>query len=186
MSESVRSALRTLLIVVAAAVILAAVVVSYVYLNEKPPAAAGQVVKVTVTPIHSQMRLGTATQGLVGGLDTYDQLIVQAEVEIRNRSKSPVRIDDMWGDLSLHDGNHQRSLAAPEPVFAKVSVAYPQVPRTDLPPVLRDAIIQPGQSIHGAMIFNYPITQQDWDARQSFYVAISFQNQANLVLRVPQ
>lgn len=185
MNETLRSTLRTLLIVVAAAAVLAAVIYGYVYVNEKPPAATGHVVKVSVYSIHSQMRLGAATQGLVGGLDTYDQLIVLADVEVRNQSKSPVQVEDMWGDLTPENGDQQRSLGAGKSVFEKVFVAYPQVPRPADPPILRDSVIQPGQSVRGTMIFHYPQTEQQWDKRQHFDVVMSFQNQANLVMRAP-
>jgi hypothetical protein len=40
----------------------------------------------------------------------------------------------------------------------------------------------PGQEIEGQMIFHFPITQKDWEARKQFDVVVGFINQKDLVL----
>ncbi|MBW4043600.1 MAG: hypothetical protein HIU87_01230 [Acidobacteria bacterium] len=176
------SVTRAVLIVLAAVVVMSAVIGGYVYINQKPPAAVGQIESVQVSPIHSQMRVGEGAQGVQGGLETYDQLFVFTKVKIHNQGKIPLFLSDMAGTLTMRNGEQQRSLNAGQQDFDKVFVAYPQLASFRAQPVPRDITISPGQTVEGLMLFHYPITPADWDARQGFVVNVSFIHQKNLVL----
>ncbi|HTZ89652.1 MAG TPA: hypothetical protein VMA71_04885 [Alloacidobacterium sp.] len=176
---------RALLIVLAATVIVIVVTAAYVYIDEKPPAAVGQIVKLDVMPIHSEMRVGAGAQGVQGGVDTYDQLLILAQVQLRNQTNVPLFLHDMWSDLTTNNGDEQRSLAANRTDFQSVFIAYPQMASFKQEPLQRDTTIQPGQSVQGLVIFHYPMTKDQWDARHGFEAVISFMHQKNLVLPWP-
>ena len=173
---------RAVLIVLAAVVIMCVVIGGYVFLNEKPPVGAGQIEDLKVSPIHSQMRVGAGAEGMQGGLETYDQLFVFAKVKIHNQGTIPLFLGDMAATVTMRNGEEQRSLAATPKDVDQVFVAYPQLASMKAGPVKRDITITPGQTVEGLMLFHYPITQADWDARQGFDITIFFINQKSLVL----
>ncbi|HVW78188.1 MAG TPA: hypothetical protein VHB45_11300 [Alloacidobacterium sp.] len=185
MAEETNSGKRALLIVLMATIIVVVTIAAYVYVDEKPPVSAGKIVKLDVVPIHSQMRVGEGAQGIQGGMETYDQLIVLAEVEVRNQTNIPLFLHDMWGNLTTSNDNVQRSLGANKSNFRDVFIAYPQLAALKQEPLQRDITLQPGQSVQGLVIFNYPMTKEQWDARHGFEAVISFLHQKNLVLPWP-
>src|SRR5262249_20180721 len=152
------------------------VIALYVYIDEKPPAVVGQIVKLDVTPIHTEMRVGAGAQGLQGGMDTYDQLLITAEVQVRNQAKYPLYLRAMWSNMTSSNGDLQRSLAANKTDFQSVFVAYPQMASLKQEPLLRNSTLQPGQSAQGLVIFHYPITKDQWDTRKRFEAIIDFTN----------
>ena len=185
MAEEMNSGKRALLIVLVATVVVVVVIGAYVYVDEKPPVAVGQIVKLDVTPIHTEMRVGTGAQGIQGGMDTYDQLLIVAQVQVRNQTNIPLFLHDMWSNLTTVNGEEERSLAANKNDFQSVFIAYPQMAALKQEPLLRDITLQPGQSAQGLVIFHYPMTKDQWDARHKFEAVVSFMHQKNLVLPWP-
>ncbi|WP_158751185.1 hypothetical protein [Acidobacterium sp. S8] len=185
MAEEMNSGKRSLLIVLVATVLVVAAIAVYVYIGEKPPVAAGKILKLDVVPIHSQMRVGEGAEGVQGGMETYDQLIVLADVEIRNQTDIPLFLHDMWGNLTSADGEEQRSLGANKTDFQNAFLAYPQLAALKQEPLMRDITLNPGQTVQGLIIVHYPITKDQWDARHGFEADISFMHQKNLVLPWP-
>lgn len=176
---------RALLIVTVATILVVLAIGVYVYSGEKPPVAAGQIVKLDVTPIHTETRVGTPGQGSGGGVETYDQLLVLADVKIRNQTNIPLFLHDMWGNLTPADGEEQRSLGAAKNDFQQVFLAYPQLMPFKQQPLQRDITLEPGQSVEGLVIFHYAMTKDQWDARHGFNAVISFLHQKDLVLPWP-
>src|SRR5271156_2862473 len=185
MVEEANSVKRALIIMLVAIVIVVIPIAAYVYIDEKPPAIVGQIVKLDVTPIHTEMRVGAGAQGVQGGMDTYDQLLITAQVQVRSQAKYPLYLHDMWSNLTTNSGDQQRSLAANKIDFQSVFVAYPQMASLKQEPLLRDITLQPGQSAQGLVVFHYPMTKDQWDARHGFEAVISFTNQKDLVLPWP-
>jgi hypothetical protein len=176
---------NALITVLIATVLVVAAIAGYVILNEHPPLATGEIVHLTAFPVHTTMQLGAGVPGSPGGTDVNDQVILLAEVRIHNQSKVPLFIHDMWANVVLPD-QERRSLAASTLDYPKVFVVYPQLNPMKTDPVLRDTTIEPGQSVDGTLIFNYPVSKADWDQRKSLDVTISFLHQKNLTMRAPQ
>src|SRR5271156_5294303 len=120
MNEQMNSAKRALLIVLVATIAVVLAIGIYVYIDENPPVAVGQIVKLDVTPIHTEMRVGAGAQGVQGGMDTYDQLLITAQVQVRSQAKYPLYLHDMWSNLTNNSGDQQRSLAANKIDFQSV------------------------------------------------------------------
>jgi hypothetical protein len=185
MADEMNSGKRALLIVLVATVVVALAIGAYVFVEQKPPVAAGQIVKLEVTPIHSEMRVGAGAQGVQGGTEINDQLFVVAHVQIRNQTNIPLFLHDMAGELTTADGDQQHSLGASKTDFQSVFLAYPQVGSINQQPILRDTTLEPGQSVEGLLLFHYPITKDQWDARHGFEAVVSFLHQKDLVLPWP-
>jgi hypothetical protein len=177
-----RSGLNPAIAVLIAVALVGAVVGGYLWFTWTGPVHRGQVVSVTAYPIHRELSTGGALGGVDGGPNTYDEVIVLANVKIKSTTKLPLFLHDMWGDLTLHNGKTERSRAADDTDFGKVFIAYPKLVPAEKTPVARNITLQPGQEVDGQMVFYFPVTKDDWDGRQSFTVTVEFVNQKPLVL----
>lgn len=177
-----RSGLNPAIAVLIAIVLVGAVLGGYIWVTWTGPVHAGQVVSMTVYPIHRELSTGGALGGVDGGPNVYDETIVLANVKIKSTTKLPLFLQDMWGDLTLHNGTTQRDLGANSTDFGKVFVAYPKLAPAEKTPIPRSITLAPGQEIDGQMVFHFPVSKQDWDERQSFEVTVEFVNQKPLEL----
>jgi hypothetical protein len=169
--------------IIAAVVIVAAATAAYVYFARVPTPYTGQVLSVNVYPIHRDFSEPTTTQGIGGQNETFDEVLVLADVRIKNVAKIPLYLHDMWVDTSF-PGETDRSSAASASDFDKVFVAYPDLRQYQKAPLLRDITIQPGQQVEGMMVFNYQMNKAQWDARTGMDITLDFIHQNPLVLHV--
>jgi hypothetical protein len=174
-------ALRVLL----GAVLSAAIVGLYIWLADKPPVITGEVDPVTTFFIHRELSPEQAAAGTAGVHEPFDQVLVLANVRIHNQSKIPVFTHDMWAMVGLPDMD-RRGLAAGESDFSRVFVAYPQMASVKRQPLLRGVTIPPHSSAEGQLIFNFPLTQDQWNARRSLDVTVAFQHQKDLTIHAPK
>src|ERR1700733_2608682 len=185
MAEDPGSSNHAWLTVLAAFVIVVLAIGAYVLINNKPPVSAGQVLSLDIYPIHRDLSTGPSTEGMAGESETYDEVMVFANVRIANQTDIPIFLQDMWAILDLPDGP-QRSTAASQTDFDKVFIAYPDVHQFRRNPVQRDLTLQPGQKTEGLMIFHFDIPKTQWDARNGLELHVSFQHQNSLVIQVPK
>jgi hypothetical protein len=172
--------------VLLATVIVVLAIGAYVYFGEKPPVAVGEITHLTAYPIHRDSKGERAADPNAAKLEnSFDEVIVIAEVRIHNQSQVPLFPMDMDGSLSL-PGEEHHSLAAGTDNYNRLFVAYPELQQARRQPLVRDATIVPGETAEGQLVFNYPITKDQWDLRRSFDVIISFQHQKDLKLPAPQ
>ena len=176
--------------VVAATCTLAALAIGvYLWIHFTPPVHSGQVLSVDVYPIHRELSTGpvsgSKTDGIQGQPDIYDQLIVLANVRIKNQTNIPLFLHDMWGVVHLQNDEDQRSLAASARDFDKVFIAYPDIKSMRKDPLPRDLTLAPGQQVEGMVIYNFPITKAQWDSRNDMEMRFSFLHQNSLVLNAP-
>ena len=170
--------------ILAAFVIVTAAVVFYVWYARVPTPYAGQVVSVSVYPIHHDLSQPTTTEGIGGHNDVYDEILLLVDVRITNVARIPLFLRDMWADVNLPDSPY-RSSAASTSDFDKVFIAYPDLQQYKKPPLLRDLTIQPGQTVEGMMIFNYQMDKAKWDSRTGTDVGLSFIHQKPFILQLP-
>ncbi len=126
-----------------------------------------------------------ATQSVGPAENTFDEIIIIADVRLHNQSEGPVFLADMAAMLKLPTED-DRSLAASTSDFNRVFVAYPALAPMKQQPLLRDITIPAGATVEGQLVFNYPITKEQWDQRQSLNLILSFTHQKDLVLLAPQ
>jgi hypothetical protein len=177
---------RMLFIVLAAFVIVSLAIGAYFYINDKPPVSAGQVLSLNIYPIHRELSTGPTGQGgLAGQSETYDEVIVFADVRITNQTDIPIFLQDMWAILDLPDGP-QRNGAATQSDFDKVFLAYPAARAFRKDPIQRDLTLPPGQKVEGLMVFHFDIPKADWDARNGMDIHVTFQHQNALVISIPK
>lgn len=177
--------LRIILIIIAAIIIPVVVVGAYVVINREPNPYKGQVLSMNVYPIHRDYTQKTTTEGIGGQNDTYDEILVFANVRITNTAKIPLYIHDMWAIVDAPDET-SRATAVSASDFQKVFVAYPDTQRYQKPMLSRDATIQPGQQVEGEMIFSYQMNQQQWQSTTDMNIDVGFLHQNPLVMKIPK
>jgi len=177
-----RSIFKTLVI---AAILVTIAIGLYVYLAQKPPVASGEVLATTVYPIHTVLSNGTGNQeGMAGSAESYDQLLVLSKIRIRNQTDIPLFLQDIRSAIKLPDGTEQENVSASDNDMNRVFQAYPSLSYLRSPTIGRDITLTPGQFAEGLVIFNYPITKDQWDKLQTAKVVVSFKYQKNLELNI--
>ncbi len=168
-----------------AAVIVMIAIGAYVYFGQKPLAASGEVTHITGYPIHKVTDTIPYVSKAARVEQNFDEIIVIAQVRLHNQTQGPLFVSEMSCLVGL-PGEEHRSLAANINDYNRVFVAYPELLPMKQQPLLRDTTIAAGDTIEGQLIFNYPITKDQWDLRRSVDITISFLHQNDLVLPAPQ
>jgi hypothetical protein len=178
-----RSALKTIVI---AAIVVSIALGLYVYLGQKPPVAAGEILTMNLYPVHALINTGGGPEGMQGQGEYYDQLLILAKIRIRNQTDIPLFMQDISATIKLPDGSEQVNVTAADKDMDRVFQAYPSLSYLRADSIRRDITLTPGQSVQGLTIFNFPITKEQWDTLQSAKVVVSFMHQKNLELLLPR
>lgn len=178
-----RSALKTLII---AAVVVSVLIGLYVYLGQKPPVAAGEILSMTLYPVHTQISGGGGADGMQGQGQSYDQLLILTKVKVTNQTDIPLFLQDVSSTIKLPDGSEQTNVTVSDRDMDRVFQAYPSLAYLRSDSMHRDITLSPGQSAQGLAIFNYPISKDQWSTLQSAKVVVSFMHQKNLEIPLPR
>jgi hypothetical protein len=158
---------------IAAVVLVSLAVVLYIVTGQKPPVATGEVVAVWAVPHHVGSS-GFDAAGARVPADTFDQMLVFAQVKLHNQTSHPLFLNGITGNATLADGIHS-SYAAPKSGYNDVFLAYEGLPVPRGTPLSSDATLQPGQTIEGAIVCSFRMTKQEWDARKNLNFGFGFQ-----------
>ena len=172
---------------------IAAIVVSlalglYVYLGQRPPVAAGEVLQTTVYPVHTVINNsgGIAQEGMAGSSESYDQVLILTKIKIRNQTDINLFLQDISSAIKLPDGSEQENVAASDRDMDRVFQAYPSLSSLRAASIPRDITLAPGQAAEGLAIFNYPLSKEQWDKLPTANVVVSFMHQKNLEVAIPR
>jgi hypothetical protein len=178
-----RSAFKTIVI---AAIVVSIALGLYVYLGQKPPVAAGEILTMKLYPVHAVISSGGGGEGMQGANEYYDQLLILAKIKVRNQTDIPLFLQDVSATIKLPDGSEQVNVTVSDRDMERVFQAYPSLAYLRAEPIRRDTTLGPGESVQGLTIFNFPINREQWDTLQSAKVVISFMHQKNLELLLPR
>lgn len=174
-------------ILIALAITSIGMVLFYTGVGSVAPVASGSVVRLTMYPIHpvfnpnADSDPGTPGPGMPGAPLDQDQVIVLGQVQVKNISKAPLDIFDLSAQLTLPQ-EQQSSLGASPTDIDRLFQGFPDLASVRMQPLLRHQVIPPGQTAEGLVVFNYPITQQQWKLRRKFQITVSFDKGSSLVL----
>jgi hypothetical protein len=169
--------------IIAAIVIVAVATAAYVYFGRLPTPYSGQLLSVNIYPIHQDLDQPTTTEGVGGQGDVFNEVLVLADVRIKDVAKIPLYLHDMWL-VTNFSGESDTSTAASASDYDKVFIAYPDLKQYKKAALLREITLQPGQQVEGMMIFSYQMDKAKWDTRTGMDINISFIHQHPLVLHV--
>jgi hypothetical protein len=153
----------------------------YVYANEKPPVATGEILNVWAHPLHTETS-GFDANGAPMAKESFDQVFVFTQVRLHNQSSGPLFLINVLTNMTEQD-NINSSYAANKIDYDRFFVAYPdtQIPHGPaLSPL--DTVIQPGQTVEGTLVSAYKMGKQEWDARKGLDLTFSFRYQPSLKL----
>lgn len=165
---------------IAATVLVTVAIAIYVIAGQKPPAVTGEIAAVWAHPHHTETS-GLDANGAPMPKETFDQVLVFAEVRLHNQSKIPLYLLNVLTNVTLDDGIHS-SYAASQSDYDRVFIAYPgiQVPHGPALPI--NLALDPGQSVDGTFVSSFRLTKQQWDAHKKLNFTFSFRYQPSLVL----
>jgi hypothetical protein len=163
--------------------LLATAAVYYTYHKDF---AAGVIPSTIVYPIHREEK--AAVQ--VVGTGDVDILYLLPLLQVQDHISLPLFIESLAADVTTADGTTYHCTAAQNNDFAPMYAAYPElahmVESTGDSPLQRDTRIESnGGAVHGLMMVHFPISQMEWEHRQSASVTISFYHQHSLVIPFP-
>lgn len=179
-----RSALKTIVI---AFVAVSIAIGLYVWIGEKPPVARGDVLTMNLYPVHTLINNGGGSDtGMAGTAEYYDQLLILAKVKVTNQTDIPLFMQDISAAIKMPDGSDQVNVTASDRDMDRVFQAYPSLSYLRADSIPRDTTLNPGQSVQGLAIFNFPINKEQWDSLQTAKVVVSFMHQKNLEIVLPR
>lgn len=165
----------------AAAVLVTIAIAIYVIAGQKPPAVTGDVIAVWAHPQHTETS-GLDANGAAMEKESFDQVLVFAEVRLHNQSKIPLYLLTVMANASLDDGIHS-SYAAGLSDYDRVFLAYPGIPVPHGPGLPINLTLDPGQSADGTFVSSFRLSKQQWDARKDLNFSFTFRYQPSLVLK---
>jgi hypothetical protein len=165
---------------IAATVLVTIAIAIYVIAGQKPPAVTGEIVAVWAHPQHTETS-GLDAAGAPMVKESFDQVLVFAEVRLHNQSKIPLFLMNVLTNADLEDGIHS-SYAASKSDYDRVFIAYPGMPVPHGPGLQINLTLDPGQTVDGTFVSSFRLTKQQWDARKKLDFTFAFRYQPSLVL----
>jgi len=165
---------------IAATVLVTIAITIYVITGQKPPAVSGEIVAVWAHPQHTETP-GIDASGAPMVKDSFDQVLVFAQVRLHNQSKIPLFLLNVLTNADLEDGIHS-SYAAPQSDYDRVFIAYPGMPVPHGPGLPINLTLEPGQSVDVTFVSSFRLTKEQWDARKKLDFTFAFRYQPRLVL----
>jgi hypothetical protein len=168
-----------------ATLIVLLTIAAYVLLNPLPPGPVGQVLDIKLytppAPASEAVSENGAEVVLASATLRNNPLLVLTPVKIENTGDQPFSIFDLFAVVRFSNGEYESADVSAED-FQKVFQFYPELVGYQQQPLLRNSVIQPGETAQGLLIFNYPLTEEQWDLRKSFEVKASFDHGKDIVL----
>lgn len=168
-------------IVIGVIVTTIAMVTWYTRMGTLAQVATGSVVQLTMYPMHTVADPNMLGPGMPGATPDQDQVIVLAQIHIKNISKEPLDIFDMTAQLTLPQEQRSSLDASPENI-QRLFDNVPSLASMRKPLLERNRLVAPGQTTQGLVVFNYPIPEQQWKQRRDFQITVSFDNAPSLII----
>jgi hypothetical protein len=166
--------------VLAAVVVVTVGAVLFFVAIHRPPIAAGEVTQVWAHGVHT-INTPVDANGVQSAGEAFDQVLVFANLRIRNQSDQPIVLRDLLTNATFEDGIHS-SYAATAVDFDRIFIAYPDLKGLHGKPLLRETVIPPGQTLDGMVVSSFHVSQQQWAAHKDLSFTIQLKFHPDLVL----
>jgi hypothetical protein len=170
---------------VVATVVVSIAIAIYIFMGEKPPAAAGQILDVWAHPMHTETS-GFDANGAAIPKEEIDQVLLFTHVRLHNQSKQAIFLHQIVANATLANGLDSSYAATPTD-FERIFKAYPDLAQLHATPISPDLTIQPGETREGTFVCSFRVPKADWEARKSLDYSFNFQYlpSMTLALKVP-
>ncbi len=150
------------------------------YFAHTPPVLDGQVTHVWVHPLHTVFA-PTDAAGVQLPPETFDQVLVLAQIHLHNQSDKPVILKNMLTNLELPDGLHSSYAATPTD-YDRVFIAYPELVGLRSTVLAADSVIAPAASLDGMILSSFRISKADWENHKAMNFEIFLKLHPKLIL----
>jgi len=148
--------------------------------DRKPPVAVGEVTQVWAHGVHT-LNTPTDAAGVQTAGEVFDQVLVFAQVRVRNQSDQPIVLKDMLTNVALPDGPRS-SYAASSIDYDRIFIAYPELSGLRSKTLVRETVVQPNEVLDGMIVSAFHVSQEQWKARKDLNFSIQFKFHPDLVL----
>uniref|UniRef100_E6QM61 Uncharacterized protein n=1 Tax=mine drainage metagenome TaxID=410659 RepID=E6QM61_9ZZZZ len=145
-----------------------------------PPVLDGQVTHVWVHPLHTVFT-PTDAAGVQLPPETFDQVLVLAQIHLHNQTDKPVILKNFLTNLELPDGLHS-SYAATATDYDRVFLAYPELVGLRSTVLPADSVIPPAANLDGMIVSSFRITKADWENHKAMNFEIDLKLHPRLIL----
>jgi hypothetical protein len=165
---------------IAAFIVVSVGMVLFFVAVHKPPVALGEVTQVWAHGVHT-LSTPTDANGVQAPTEQFDQVLVFANIRMRNQSDQPIVLKDMLTNATFEDGIHS-SYAAGAIDYDRIFIAYPNLKGLQGKKLIRETIIPPGQVLDGMIVSSFHVSQQQWAARKDLSFTIELKYHPDLIL----
>jgi len=114
-----------------------------------------------------------------------DDLYVLTTLKIDDHLRLPITIDTITATITSKDDAQSTTSAVNVTDLPAVFGAFPQLKPLAAPPLLRDTVIEPGNSTSGQLVFHFPITKAMYDDRKSAVITLELYHQKPITITIP-
>jgi hypothetical protein len=128
----------------------------------------------TIYPAHTVFK---GQSILVGHDQARDDLYVLTTLRVTDGLRLPLFLKDFTATLTTGDGQEITTSAVEKDDLASVYTAFPALKPLASEPLLRETMIDPGQSAQGMILLHFPVTQEVWDHRRTAILNVDLYHQ---------
>jgi hypothetical protein len=165
---------RNLLAPVLIAFLLLGVVLALVIRATASKTADLTITRTLIYPAHTVFKSDST---IVGHDQSQDDLYVLTTLRIDDRLHLPLFLKDFTATLTTADGQEFTTSATEKQDLANVYTSFPAIKLLSSEPLLRETMINPGQSAEGMVLLHFPVTQTIWDHRRTATLNIDLYHQ---------
>jgi len=142
------------------------------------------ITRTTVFPTHTSF--APMNTLVIGQGQSQDDLYVLAILRIDNRLRLPLFLKDFTADLVTADGRQISTSALEQDGLPTLYTVFPAIKPLASDPLLRESLIEPGQSAEGMVVLHFPITLDTWNRRRSATLNVDLYHQGQQSVLIEQ
>ncbi|WP_158943227.1 hypothetical protein [Granulicella sp. S190] len=128
----------------------------------------------TVYPAHTVFK---GESILVGHDQAQDDLYVLTTLRVTDGLHLPLFLKDFTATLTTGDGQEFTTSAVEKDDFTNLYTSFPALKPLASDPLLRETMINPGQSAQGMILLHFPVSQTVWDHRRTAVLNVDLYHQ---------
>jgi hypothetical protein len=132
------------------------------------------VVRTTIYPTHTVFKSDSI---VVANQHAEDALYVLTTLRIDDRLRLPLFLKDFTATLTTAEGEEITTSAVEKLDLENVYTSFPGLRPLASEPLLRDTMINPGQSAEGMILLHFPVTKEVWDHRRTAILNVDLYHQ---------
>ncbi len=165
---------RNLLVPVLLAFLILGIILALVLRFTPHKTAELAITRTVVFPTHTVFKSETI---VVSSQHTEDDLYVLTTLHIDDRLHLPLFLKDFTATLTTADGEQITTSAIEKRDLDTVYTSFPDLKAVATEPLLRDSIVNPGESAEGMILLHFPVTKDVWDRRRSAMLNVDLYHQ---------